>query len=149
MKVKQVMKKNIIRVPLRASLKDVAKVLFKHQVSGVLVTDEQGKLVGIISEKDVYRELYPNYKDYYKKTEMDLEDIESRVEEVKDLKAEDFMIKEVETVSAEDTLMKAGAVMLAKKINRLPVMENNQLAGIVSRKDIYQKILKTELGFKL
>ncbi len=151
MKVKEVMKKDIIRVPLGTSLEDVAKLLFKHQISGLLVVDENDKLVGIVSEKDVYKKLYPDYKDYYDNPEinLDFEEMENRAHDVRHLKVEDFMIKNVETVSVDDPLMKAGAVILTKKINRLPVMDGDKLVGIVSRRDIYQKVLQAELGFKI
>lgn len=147
MKVKDIMKKDIISVNIGATLKEVVEKLFKNQISGLLVMDGDN-LAGIISEKDVYRIMYPKYEDFYSHPEIavNYEEMESRAKRVKDVKVEKFMKSSIITLNPEDPVLKAGAVMLTRKVNRLPVMsEEEKVIGIVSRRDIYQAIFKQEL----
>lgn len=151
MKIKEVMSKDIITVRPNDTLFDVARLLFKHQISGVLVVNEYAELIGVLSEKDLYRALYPNYRAYYLYTataEDYMGDIKNMIQRAKEKKVKDVMNKNIVSVSEKDLAIKAGALMLAKHINRLPVLnDKDKLVGIVSRRDIYQKIFKKEFGF--
>jgi len=147
MKIRQVMKKRVITVKTGDTLEKIAKMLFDHDISGVLVLNGEKKLVGLISEKDIYRQIYPNPRDFNSNPELflDHEEMEEKVKEVRNLKAEDFMRHNVVVLGSEDPIMKAGALMLAHGVNRLPVMDGDKIVGIVSRRDIYRAIFKKHL----
>ena len=149
MKAESVMKKDIITVPMGMTLSEVANVLFEKDISGVLVVDENRHLKGLVSEKDIYRKLYPSFDQFYVNMEkpIDFEKMESRAENVKNMKVEEFMIKDMHTVSVDEPLMKVGGIMLARKVNRLPVLDHEgNLVGIISRRDIYKAIFRKEFG---
>lgn len=150
MKVKQVMKTDIITVNKNQTYREVVKILLKKRLSGLPVVDDQGKLVGLISEKDLFRVLYPFYRSFYEHPElyMDLEEREDKICEIADDPIAKFMTKEVYVISPEAPIMKAGALMLAKNVNRLPVVENGKLVGLVTRRDIYHAVLKYHLRKK-
>ncbi len=129
---------------------EAAKLLFEKQVSGLLVVDADNQLIGLLSEKDLYSVLYPEYQDFYQNPEsfLDFEAMESKVASVKDWPVSKIMTRTIHSVSENDPLMKVGAIMLSKRVNRLPVIsETGNLIGIVSRRDIYHAILREE--FKL
>ncbi|MEV4609026.1 CBS domain-containing protein [Neorhizobium sp. LMR1-1-1.1] len=54
-RVKDIMTRNVVTVPPDATLKEIAGLLVKHSVSSVPVCDEAGRVVGIISERDLLR----------------------------------------------------------------------------------------------
>lgn len=54
MQIKDIMKRDVIAVPLDAPVADVANLLIKHRIHAVPVVDEQRKVVGIISETDFF-----------------------------------------------------------------------------------------------
>ena len=56
-KVKDVMTKNPITVPLDYTIEETAEVLLKHKISGVPVVDHHGNIVGIITQNDIFRTL--------------------------------------------------------------------------------------------
>ncbi len=131
-------------VPADASYEDVAKLLYTKNISGVPVVDEQGGLVGAVSEKDLFRIMYPYYKSYYEHPESytDYEQRENKINEIRSHPVRLFMTKEVVTIDPEAPVMRAGALMLARGINRLPVVENGQVIGIITRSHIYRRILR-------
>lgn len=150
MKVKEVMKTSLITVKPGDTYGDVARLLNAHKISGVLVVDQSGKLVGVVSEKDLFRILYPLYKSYYENPEIyqDSEEREEKVQETLGHRVENFMSRNLVTVSPEMPIMEAGSIMLAKKVHRLPVVAGDRLVGIVTRKDIYSAVINHHLSSK-
>lgn len=148
MKVKDLMETNIYTISQDATYAEAAKVLYTNQISGAPVVDATGKMVGVISEKDLYRVLYPFYKSFYENPEMytDPEGREDKVLEIKDKKITNFMVTDVVTVNPETPILSAGAIMFAHSFGRLPVVENGKLVGIISRKTIFRTVLKQKLG---
>ncbi len=144
MKVRDIMDTELNAVPMDASYEDVARLLYTQDVSGVPVVDAEGRLVGTVSEKDLFRIMYPFYKSYYEHPESytDYEERENKIDEIRTHPVHVFMTKSVVTIDPDAPAMRAGAVMLARNINRIPVVENGVLIGMISRKLIYRKILE-------
>lgn len=147
MTVKEIMKTNIISFRKGTSVFEAAKILAENKISGAPVIDEKNRLIGIVSEKDIFKALYPNYEDFYLETGMrtDFEKIEKRTSEVIKLKVEDIMRKEVISVSPDTSIVKVGAIMLARNIHRVMVVKENKPCGIVTRRDVYRAIFKDKL----
>jgi len=149
MKAKDIMSKRVVTVTVDTTLLEVVKIIFNRDISSVLVLGENDELVGIISEKDIYALMYPKYEDYVKHPEMfmDHEQMEKKAEEISNIYAQDFMRQDVDTITEETPALKAGAIMMAKSINRLPVVdESNKIVGVISRRDIYKKIFKKKFN---
>lgn len=148
MKVREIMEKNIISVRPETTYEEIAKVLYTNNISGVPVIGDNDKIVGFISEKDIFRILYPKYESFYTHPQAytDMEARESKAAEIKNHKAEIFMNRTPVLIGADDPIMKAGALMLAKHVSRIPVIENGRVVGLISRKMIYRAILKESFG---
>ena len=88
--------------------------------------------------------MYPYYKSYYEHPEsyVDYEQRENKIDEIRSHPVRSFMTKEVLTIDPEAPVMRAGALMLARNINRLPVVEEGRVIGVISRSHIYRKILR-------
>jgi len=142
--IRDSMETDVITVSKTTTYGELAHLLYKHGISGVPVV-EDGRVVGVISEKDLFRVLFPYYKSFYENPESytDLEERENKVQEIKDKPIEKYMTTKVITVSPLDPVMRAGALMLAYNINRLPVVEAGKLVGIITRKKIFQSLIKT------
>ncbi len=148
MKVRDVMDKIVVSVPPQTTYEQAAKIMHQHRFSGLPVVDDSGKLVGILSEKDLFRALYPNYEDYARKTEEFLaeEAEESHIEEVRKNTVDHYMTKSVLSIESDAPIMKAGGIMLAHGVHRLPVIEHGRLVGLVTRENIYGAIIQHHLG---
>ncbi len=150
MKVREVMRTPVITVSAGTTYEETARILHAHGVSGAPVLDAEGRLAGIVSEKDLFRAMFPRYEDYLHEPEAyhDQEDREDEIEALRREPVEKFMTQHVITVNANACILRAGGLMLAHGLHRLPVTENGgTLAGIVTREDIYGTILKKHLGW--
>lgn len=147
MKIKDVMIKKVITVKSGQSLAEVARVLVKNNISGAPVVDKNGRLMGMLSEKDLFYALYPDVKDILRDIKLWLgkEKIKYRVAAKRRLLVDGLMTKKVISVSEDEEILGAGSLMLRYKIHRLPVVKNKKLVGIVSRRDIFRNLLKEDM----
>jgi CBS domain-containing protein len=147
MKIKEVMIKKIITVRKEQTLIEAARILVKNNISGAPVVDKKGKLAGMLSEKDLFRALYPDVKDILKDLRLWLgeEKVKHRVEAKRGILVENLMIKKIISIDPDAEILEAGSIMLTTKIHRLPVVKNKKLVGIVSRPDIFRNLLREDL----
>ena len=100
---------------------DAIDTIIEKRISGAPVLDDNGKLVGMLSEKDCLRiivdQAYHNLP------------IESKT-------VADYMTPNVKTVSADSDVVSAADLFLHSAIRRMPVVENGVLKGQISRRDI-------------
>lgn len=146
MKVRDIMKTDVYSVKPDDSLTKVASIICGKKVSGVSVVDESGKLVGIISEKDLLKAIYPTYEEFweYPVHQMDFEEMEDRVEDMSRRKVEEIMTTPVITVPSDTPILKVASLMIRRRIRRVPVVDGDKLVGIVSQGDIHQAIFQKE-----
>lgn len=124
---------------------EIVVLLVEKGISGAPVVDEDGRLVGIISEKDLLKRLFPDESEFYQSLDYylaDYERVSAEARKVLPLTAGEMMRTEVQTITPDQHIMRACAKMAAYKIRRLPVMDGNQLVGIVSTSNIYRKFLQ-------
>jgi CBS domain-containing protein len=148
MKVRDVMIAPVVTASPETTYEAVAALLREHHVSGVPIVDQSGALVGVVSEKDLFRALFPLYEEFLMNPEIyaDQEEQENEVEAIRARPIKDYMTRNVITIDADARVLHAGGLMLAHNIHRLPVMDNGKLVGIITREDIYGTILKKHLG---
>ena len=149
MRVKDVCEKQVITVHKDATHEAAARLFYGKGISGAPVVDDAGRLVGMLSEKDLFRALYPSYRSFFENPEhyLDAEAREADLHDVRAKKVSECMSRAIFAIQPETPLLRAGAIMLAKGIHRLPVMENGKLVGIVTRDHIYKAILRKHFGF--
>ncbi|WNJ98840.1 CBS domain-containing protein [Thalassospiraceae bacterium LMO-JJ14] len=98
----------------------VAKAMVQRQVSSILVLDEAGKLIGIVTERDFTRRFAVEGVDAEKTT------------------AGDIMTRDVETLSPDDSAFAALELMELRNFRHLPVVGGDgKPLGIVSIRDLY------------
>ncbi len=150
MKVRDVMTTKVITITPDVTYEEAAKMLYEHRYSGFPVVDNAGNIVGILSEKNLFRGLYPSYEDFMSDPEgyfLSQEGREVRIKDIRKRPIAEFMLKDVVTIHPDASIMRAGGIMLARGFYRLPVMEDGTIVGMVTRDKIFSNILKTHLGF--
>jgi len=145
MKIKDLMKTLVFSLHPDMKWKEAAETLLGRGISGAPVVDDEGKLIGILSEKDLFRGIYPSYEDFYKTpgAHLDFEKLEAEAQQVKNKTVAEVMNKRLISAHPEDPILKIGGLMVASGIHRVPVVDSeDKLVGMVSRRDIYRAILK-------
>jgi CBS domain-containing protein len=149
--VRDVMSRPVITVRPEASLEAAASLMSTHGVSGLPVVDRRPRLVGVLSQKDVVRVLHERaglslpggifdlILDSTKARRSDLpRECRTILENTRVRRA---MSSRPITVNANVSLDDAIRLLIEHKINRLPVLENGTLVGIVSRHDLLSGFL--------
>jgi CBS domain-containing protein len=145
MRVRDIMEKKVIAVRPETTYEEAGRLMVEHNVSGLPVTDAGESLVGLISEKDLFKALYPGEAEFAIAMDESFRDQEAQESGVNDMRQHPvsrFMTKRVLTLTPDTPVLKAGGIMLAHHVHRMPVVENGKLVGIVSREDIYGAILR-------
>lgn len=156
MKIKDVMNKDVITCAPGDSLNYISNLFKENHISGLPVVDK-GKVVGLVSETDLLKlfkmpefsnELWlPSPFEIIEIPIRNLVRIEETKKALENLKlrpVEDIMTKDVHVISPEDELEDASSIMVKYKVNRLPVIDNGKLVGIVARSDILRGLSGSE-----
>ena len=97
---------------------EVVDILKTHRIGSVLVLDESGGIAGVLSERDIVRGLA------------------GHAAAILDSAASDIMTSNVITAGPEDNMMSVMACMSERRIRHLPVVENDQVLGLISIGDV-------------
>jgi len=137
----------VLTIRPEATIRELADVLGENDVSGLPVVDDEGRLLGVVSEEDLIlqdAELhFPHYIQIFDSV-IYLESIrkfEERFRKALAVKVRDIMSDEPVTISTDATLREIATIMIDRDVNRLPVVdEENRLLGIVARGDVIRGI---------
>ena len=119
MQIKNLMSEDIISIDKDQNLSDALKLLRKHNVSRLPVTNNK-ELVGIISERDIANKLGSSKYESMPASRLHISSV---------------MVKDVITVPQSMQLDEVARIMLEKGIGSVPVMEDDKMVGIVSKAD--------------
>ena len=142
--VKDIMNTAIKTANPETLIKDIASMMCFNKISGVPVIDSDEKLIGVLSEKDILKAMFPDVEQFMQEgAKPDFESIEADYKTLLDKKAADLMTQTVASVSADMPLLKAASLMCVKKIRRIPVTDyENKLIGIISIGDVHKAIFQ-------
>ena len=144
--VKDIMNTSVKTATVDAPIKDIASIMCFNKISGVPVVDDGNKLVGVLSEKDILRNMFPGIEEIIDEGgSPDFEAHENDYKNLLDKKAGDIMTNAVASVSPDMPVLKAASIMCVKKIRRIPVTEDDKLVGIISIGDVHKALLQENL----
>lgn len=105
------------------TIKQAAEKLISHKIGALPVCEADGKLVGIISERDILKGLHDRSKD------------------ITDAKVKDLMTREVIVGVPEDDLEEILKTMTEKGVRHLPVMGGPRIIAMLSIRDVIEERL--------
>ncbi|MEX0802039.1 MAG: CBS domain-containing protein [Candidatus Binatia bacterium] len=114
MHAKDIMTRDVITVGPTITIKNLAMILIKNQISGAPVAGKNGKIIGVVSEADIV------------------------AKKGKDVRT--IMSTNIISVTEETPVEEIAKLMTTHRIKRLPVMRGEDVVGIVSRADIVSAI---------
>ncbi len=129
MRVKDVMQKKVVTIDRNQNLQYAVELLEKHRISRLPVVDKD-VLVGIVTERDIARSLGSSMNDRISPAHVHMGAA---------------MSKELVTIAPGDAIETAAARMLEKNISGLPVLENDRLAGLVTKTDLMRLLSESKV----
>ncbi len=147
MKVRNIMIHQVVTVSPETSYEEAARILYGNNISGSPVVNARGELIGILSEKDLFRAMFPLYREYLADPQAyrDQEEQEERMSELRHEPIVKYMQSPAITVDVDAPILRAGGLLLAHGLHRLPVLDHGKLVGIVTRENIFRRILQRRL----
>lgn len=147
MKVSEIMSHPVITVREDATLEEVARIMFDHRFGSVPVVNEQGTMVGLITESAFAAkrkgvpfttfEMPQVFGHWLGKS-----GVEQMYQKAREILARDTMTRDVITVEEHATIEDVLELMLRYDVNRLPVVRDKVLVGIVARYDLLKLMLQ-------
>ncbi|MFC1965018.1 HPP family protein [Chloroflexota bacterium] len=115
-KAREIMTANVITTKPDVLVISAIKALIKNHISGMPVVDDEGKLIGIITEHDIVNFMLSG--------------------DAADTTVSDVMTKNVDTYDPDTPFEEIVSHFAAYRNRRVPVVENGKVVGIISRRDI-------------
>jgi CBS domain-containing protein len=149
MQVKDTMCVDVKTCQADTPIKEIATIMCFNKISGMPVVDNEKNIVGIISEKDILCNMFPDMKELVESgSKPDFEEMEKDYASILDKNVGDIMTKVVATVSPEMPILRAASMMWVRKIRRIPVTVDDKLVGILSMGDVHKAVFQESLLIK-
>ncbi len=146
MTAKNIMTVNVITVKPETSIEELAKVLADKRISGTPVVNNDGSLIGIVTEKDLIRQNsrlhIPTFFRIFDAI-ITLEKPSKMLDEMKRMAAttvDDICTRDVITINPDTTISEIATIMTDKNVNLLPVVDADAIVGIIGKVDMVRAI---------
>jgi len=119
-----IMTEDIVTIPPEAKIKEAIELLLKLGISGLPVCSEEGQLVGVITEYALLAIAYDN--------------------KIQSETVAQHMTTEVLSIDVDDPVSKAADLCIVHRVRRVPVLQDGQLVGLISRRDVLKSLYEAE-----
>jgi tRNA nucleotidyltransferase (CCA-adding enzyme) len=121
--VRDIMNARVVSIRPDATLAEAVAILTRHHIGGAPVVTSEGALVGVISELALIDVVFDS--------------------DAKDSPVSEYMTPEVHTVHPDDPLSRPAQLFALYSFRRLPVVQDDKLVGIVTRRDLMNYALRS------
>lgn len=144
------MQAEVVTIGPDATVRELADLLASSKISGVPVVDAGGAVVGVVTEGDIVLQdaglHFPHYIQFLDST-IYLESVskfEERFRRTFGTKVGDIMSSEVVSVAPAASVYDVATLMADSDVNRVPVLEEGRLVGIITRADVVKAIASAQ-----
>ena len=146
-KVKDIMTTNVITVTPQTEIVQATKLLLENHINGVPVTDEKGKLVGILCQSDLIAQqkklpvpsFFTLLDGLVPLTSMKY--LESQVQKIAAITVAQAMTSKPVAVQPDSSIEEVAALMVDNNFHTIPVVHKGELVGIIGKEDILRTLI--------
>lgn len=150
MLVEDIMSTSLKTVNPDTPMSEVVSMMCLYRLSGIPVVEDDNKLVGFISERDVLGPMFPKIEDMMNSmATVDMTAALDQYSEVVGMTVADLMTKSVISVDPDLEILKAASKMVGNKFRRIPVSVGDRLIGMLSLGDVHKSIYIEHVKIKL
>jgi CBS domain-containing protein len=118
-----IMTTDLVTVRPDVSIEDAIEILLNQSISGLPVVDDDGRLVGVITEFALLAVTYDK--------------------RVKNHTVSQHMTREVITVDVNDPISRIADLCIVHRVRRVPVMQDGRLIGVIARRDVLRALVES------
>lgn len=144
MRVSEIMTKDLTAVEKDIPVRELIFILNSAEMPNMPIVDEEGKLTGIISEKDLIKAALPGYFEMLHSTSFipDLNQLSKKLAKIAQDPIEKYMKRDVIAISVDDDDLQAADLIIRNNLKNLPVVDRERrLVGVVRRIDLLSHLL--------
>lgn len=144
---KYIMSENPITADPEMDVLKAAAIMIEKRINGLPVVDDQGVLLGIITQSDLITQqktfrlpsVFAILDSFVPLTSTKY--LEDEIRKMSALKVKDAMTRKVVTVDPETKVSEMATIMVEKKFHTLPVIRDGKLVGVVGKEDLLGTLL--------
>ncbi|HRC77454.1 MAG TPA: CBS domain-containing protein [Kouleothrix sp.] len=147
MKAFEIMNPNVVTVRADTSVETIAGLLIQHNIGGVPVVDQQRRVLGIVTERDLFVKdkgipfsavkIPTMFKRWVNPRQLD-----EIYEAARQHTAADVMTSDVICVNSNEDAEEVAWLMVQANLKRIPVLRDGRLIGIIARGDILRQLAR-------
>jgi len=119
-----IMTSDLVTVRPDASVQEAIDVLLNQQISGLPVVEDDGRLVGVITEFALLAVAYDK--------------------RVKNHSVRHHMTRDVIAVDVDDPISRIADLCIVHRVRRVPVMKDGRLVGVIARRDVLRALVESQ-----
>jgi len=116
-----IMTSELVTVRPESSIEEAIELLLSEKISGLPVVDEDGQLVGLVTEFALLAVAYDR--------------------RITNHTVERYMTRELITVEADEPVSRVADLCIVHRVRRVPVMKDGRLVGLIARRDVLQALV--------
>jgi CBS domain-containing protein len=142
--VRDIMVEKVISVKADQTLREVANLFYKHRIGAMPVIDNDCRVIGQISNRDLINAALPNYRTLVDKLSVppNIVPFDDLLKAAEKKTVTEIMHDENTFVTEDTSVVELAAVMVFKNLRMLPVVRAEKLVGVVVISDIVSKIIR-------
>ncbi len=142
--VRDIMVEKVISVTTDKSLKEVANLFYKHRIGEMPVVDDQDRVVGQISNRDLIKAALSDFGSMLGKspTSDELSILDDLLKTQEKLTVDEIMWRDIVTTTEDTPVVRLATAMLNANLRMVPVVRDGKLVGVVVMSDIVSKIIR-------
>ena len=146
-RARDIMTKEILTVTPKTSVSELAELFTTHNINGVPVIDDEGKLLGVVTENDL---IYQKKKVHIPTVINILDSViylespekmKQEMQKITGVTVQDIYTSNVVTIGQETPIDEIATIMAEKNIHTLPVLDNDNLIGVIGKGDIIKTLI--------
>jgi CBS domain-containing protein len=145
---REIMSSPVVTARPEMSVRQIVELMLRSRISGLPVVDDDQRVLGVVTEADLLEKEdrpvpEPPLLSWHGRS-LRLERLLGRHRKATGIIARDVMAENLITAAEETTVQELAHLMLRHHINRIPILREGRLTGIVTRADVLKVFLRSD-----